>query len=66
MTVTESSFVTSFILTGYRRSNNTLQSSNDSGVYMDEWPETITHDRRTFSLYEVAKYANNVEEAKYV
>ena len=66
MTVTEASFVTSIVMTGCRRSNKTLQSTNDCGVYMDEWPETITHDRRVFTLYEVSTYANNIEEAKYV
>ena len=66
MTGTEASFVSSIVLTGCRRLNKTLQSMNDSGIYMDEWPETIEHDRRVFTLYEVSTYANNIEEARYV
>ena len=70
MHVTEESFVSALVLTGIRRPNNTLQSVNDSGVYMDDWPETVTFNHRTFSLYEVTSgndgHSHNVEEARYV
>ena len=66
MTVTESEFVSWVLMSGYRRPNSALQSTNDPGVFMDEWPETMLINNRVYSLFEISSFENNLEEAKYV
>ena len=66
MNTTQSSYLTTFVLTGWRKKDGTVQSANDSGVFMDEWPETVNFDNRTFALEEVRSGPAGFEEARYV
>ena len=65
MNVTQSSYMHTFVLAGWRKRDGSIQSDNDSGVFMEEWPETIEIDNRAYSLEEVRSGPAGFEEAFY-